>query len=155
MRFVKKPLLILLICLSSVPSVSETVDHDRVYEIANRLMCPVCRGQTVAHSNSDLAKDMREIIKKKLAKGESEKQILSYFSNRYGDSVLASPPKKGVNLLLWLLPVISLGVGFIAIIYFLRNEAYTDKEVSGTADNINTYDKEIFNRINKELEKDI
>ena len=87
--------------------------------IADELLCPVCRGQTVAESNSDLAKDMREIIRKKLENGENREEILNFFIKRYGETVLASPPAKGINLIIWLLPVIILFLGFIYYLYYL------------------------------------
>lgn len=77
---------------------------DRVNDIAHLLMCPVCQGQSVAESNSNLAYDMRQIIRKQLEEGKSEKEIINYFTARYGESILAAPPAKGINWLLWLLP---------------------------------------------------
>ena len=78
--------------------------NNAVYEISNELMCPVCQGQTVAESNSQLAVSMREVIKNKVSQGESKKDILKYFVKQYGDNILAKPPLKGVNLLLWIVP---------------------------------------------------
>jgi cytochrome c-type biogenesis protein CcmH len=77
---------------------------DQVYEISNELMCPVCQGQTVAESNSQLAVSMRKVIKDKINQGESKEKILQYFVNQYGDNILAKPPLKGFNLLLWIIP---------------------------------------------------
>jgi cytochrome c-type biogenesis protein CcmH len=77
---------------------------NQVYEISNELMCPVCQGQTVAESNSQLAVSMRKVIKDKINQGESKEKILQYFVNQYGDNILAKPPLKGFNLLLWIIP---------------------------------------------------
>jgi len=77
---------------------------DQVYEISNELMCPVCQGQTVAESNSQLAVSMRKVVKDKINQGESKEKILQYFVNQYGDNILAKPPLKGFNLLLWIIP---------------------------------------------------
>ena len=71
-------------------SYSESIDK-QVSDISNELLCPVCRGQTGAESNSDLANDFRDIIKTKLKEGQTKEEILNYFTSRYGDSVLSSP----------------------------------------------------------------
>ena len=99
--------------------VADTID-DQVREISHILMCPVCQGQTVEESNSDLAEDMRRIIRKRLEQGESKEEIIAYFVDRYGETILAAPPAKGTNWLLWLLPGFALTVGGVGLIFFLR-----------------------------------
>ena len=89
-------LCLLFLILSSQHSQSE----DTIYEISNELMCPVCQGQTVAESNSQLAISMKEVIKIKTTKEE----ILEYFVDQYGDTILAKPPLKGFALILWITP---------------------------------------------------
>ncbi len=100
-------------------SYADSIDK-QVSEISIELLCPVCRGQTVAESNSDLAKDFRDIIKTKLQEGQSREEILNYFISRYGDSVLSSPPAKGIRLIIWILPVAVLLFGLISLIRFLK-----------------------------------
>lgn len=100
-------------------SYADSIDK-QVSEISNELLCPVCRGQTVAESNSDLANDFRVIIKTKLQEGQSREEILNYFISRYGDSVLSSPPAKGIRLIIWILPVAVLLFGLISLIRFLK-----------------------------------
>ncbi len=150
-----------IIILGTIPSflITFALSNDldtKTYQIASKLMCPVCRGQTVADSNSELANDMRRIIKNKLKKGETEEQIIAYFRARYGDSVLASPPKKGVNLLLWGLPLGLLLVGTIFLINFLTNvqrSSRTPQKKENTQKDI-AQKKDIIQKIEKELEPD-
>ena len=144
-----------ILLLTSIASFNvshaESID-DEVGEIAYLLMCPVCQGQSVAESNSDLAKDMRTIIRKKLREGQSKEEIISYFVNRYGDSILGSPPAKGVNWLLWLLPVFALffgGVGMGLFIYRSRETRRKDKNVSKEESIHNQM--EYFEKIDKDL----
>lgn len=92
-----------------------------IYEVSNELMCPVCQGQTVAESNSELALSMREVIKNKLNKGESKEEILSYFVNLYGESILSKPPIKGINIFLWLAPPIILIISIVFWVIRVRN----------------------------------
>ena len=78
---------------------------DETRRIGKQLQCPVCSGASVADSPSDLAGQMRGVIRAKLEAGESEQQIVAYFVERYGDSVLIEPPRRGVGLLVWIAPV--------------------------------------------------
>ena len=94
-----------------------TLASNKVYEISNELMCPVCQGQTVAESNSGLAISMREVVKKQVSEGKSKKEILNYFVNIYGDTILATPPVKGFGIILYIFPVLVL-VG--SILFWIR-----------------------------------
>jgi cytochrome c-type biogenesis protein CcmH len=78
---------------------------DQALAIANELQCPVCENVTVAYSGSTLAAQMRQVIREKLAEGWTRDQIIQYFVDRYGEAILTQPPKHGLNLLVWLLPV--------------------------------------------------
>lgn len=90
---------------------------ERVRAVASQLMCPVCEGRTVAESTSELAAQMRAVIREKLARGESEEAVLAYFVDRYGPSVLAVPPREGAGWVLWLAPAVLLGggVGYVVV----------------------------------------
>lgn len=92
-------------------------DSSNLYEISNELMCPVCQGQTVAESNSKLAISMRDVIKQKITEGKSKNEILNYFTEIYGDNILATPPVKGLNILLYLVPILFL---VISIFYWYK-----------------------------------
>ena len=84
---------------------------DQALAIANQLQCPVCENVTVAYSNSELAGQMRQVIRDKLAQGETHDQIIQYFVDRYGEAILTQPPKHGLNLVVWLLPLLGLALG--------------------------------------------
>ena len=107
---------ILMLLLLALPLIDSNATN-KIYDISNDLMCPVCHGQTVAESNSKLALSMREVIKIKVSNGESKKEILDYFIGQYGETILAKPPIKGFSLLLWLTPPIIL---IITIIIWIR-----------------------------------
>src|SRR5262249_10601308 len=93
---------------------------DQVYAISRQLMCPVCQGQTVAESDSALAREMKAIIRQKLAAGETPDQIVRYFVGQLGDSVLADPRAGGVSLVLYVGPPLALVAGVIIALLFLR-----------------------------------
>jgi cytochrome c-type biogenesis protein CcmH len=153
----KKPVFILFIfiVLASLiirsSSLSESID-DEVREISYLLMCPICQGQSVAESNSELAKDMRSIIRQKLEAGESKEEIINYFVNRYGESILGYPPVKGVNLLLWILPALAVVIGGIAIGLFLRrSKATTGQEINVEEVQDTKEDKEYLKMVERDL----
>lgn len=83
----------------------------RAYEVASQLQCPVCHGESVADSSSPIAQTMRDLIRQKLAAGESEQQVIQEFHQRYGDTILESPPMQGFTLLIWLGPIVMLLAG--------------------------------------------
>jgi|SRR2546426_665469 len=93
---------------------------DQVYAIAGQLMCPVCAGETVAESDSALAREMRAVIRQKLQAGESRDQILRYFIAQFGESVLAEPRPGGVALILYGATPAALILGVAVAILFIR-----------------------------------
>lgn len=106
-------------CSGRTPTLEE-----RAVALDRQIMCPICDGQTLDESRSDLAGQMRLVIREKLADGEDEEQIRAYFSDpgRYGVIVLASPPASGFNLALWVLPPVAaaLGAGALFLIMWDR-----------------------------------
>ena len=93
------------------------------------LICPVCPGQTIDQSNVQLARDMRDLVREKLAEEWTRSEILDYFADpdRFGPMVLASPVKSGFNLLAWLLPLGGL-VGAALLLYFVLRAMATRPE---------------------------
>ena len=108
-------LISLVLLLFSIHAIAN--DSSDLYEISNELMCPVCQGQTVAESNSKLAISMRDVIKQKITEGKSKNEILNYFTEIYGDNILATPPVKGLNILLYFVPILFL---IISIFYWFK-----------------------------------
>ena len=110
---------VLVFGLACVASAAPTLE-DQVYAIARELMCPVCAGQTVAESSSQLAEQMRGTIRERLRAGQTREEIIAYFVSQFGEGVLAAPPARGSGLLLWLIPPLALGVGAIILQRFIR-----------------------------------
>jgi cytochrome c-type biogenesis protein CcmH len=154
-KFILHTLLITFSIIASVldASAAKSID-DQVKEIAYLLMCPVCQGQSVGESNSNLAHDMRDIIRKQLEEGKSKEEILAYFVNSYGESILASPPAKGINWLLWLLPGVAIVFGGLGIILFLYKSQSNKNDDKHTSENTRPeVDNDYIKRIEEELEK--
>lgn len=87
-------------------------------DVAGDLMSPACPGRTLLNCTSSQAEQWRELIRQKLAQGESKQQILQYFVDIGGEATLAAPPKKGFALAAWLLPVFVMvnGAGLIVVL---------------------------------------
>ena len=93
---------------------ARSVNEQVVYDIAAQLRCVVCQNLSVADSPSEMAGQMRAIIRERLAAGESPAEVERYFVDRYGEWILLAPPRRGFNLLVWLLPFVAVGVGLAA-----------------------------------------
>ena len=93
---------------------------DETRRIAKGLQCPVCQSVSVADSPSELAGQMRAVIRRKLEQGETEPEILAYFVERYGDGVLLEPPRRGFSLAAWAMPVLVLGGGAVVLMLALH-----------------------------------
>ncbi len=101
-----------------------TIDEQTV-EIAKQLKCPVCQNVPVAYSQSQLAVEMRQVIREKVAQGESEDAIIQYFVDRYGEDVLLEPRREGFGLLLWVtsVGVVVFGAVVVAIVLWNWSQA--------------------------------
>lgn len=85
--------------------------EDRVAALGASIKCPVCQGEAIIDSPSATARAMLEIVEEKVAAGETDRQIVSYFQGRFGDGILLDPPFAGKTLLVWILPVFAVGGG--------------------------------------------
>jgi cytochrome c-type biogenesis protein CcmH len=92
----------------------------QVQQIAAGLHCPICKDLSVADSPAPLAQQMRQEITQRLRAGESADQIRAGFVAAYGDSVLMSPPRRGVAGMVYYLPLLVLAVGVITAFTLLR-----------------------------------
>jgi cytochrome c-type biogenesis protein CcmH len=91
-----------------------------VMAISEELRCLVCQNQTIADSNAELAVDLRNQVREKLEQGMSDKDIVAYMVERYGDFVLYRPPMKSTTWLLWFGPFLLLIGGIVFLGMKLR-----------------------------------
>lgn len=114
-------LLALLVALWLPGALFAEGPYDRqMREIASLLQCPICKGQSVLDSNSQLATQMRQLILEKLEAGESKAAIIQYMVDRYGEGILLDPPKRGFTLGIWLGPVVVVVLGLAIVAGTLR-----------------------------------
>jgi cytochrome c-type biogenesis protein CcmH len=92
----------------------------RARALSGELRCLVCQNESIDDSEAPLARDIRVLIRERIGKGESNDAVRAYLVSRYGDFILLKPPFKPETLLLWLSPVLTLGLGAAAALYARR-----------------------------------
>ena len=92
----------------------------RLKTLAVELRCMVCQNQTLADSHAPLAEDLRREVREMIAKGMSDREIIDFLVQRYGDFVLYRPPWKASTTLLWLGPFLLLIAGATGLVFALR-----------------------------------
>jgi len=109
--------------LAGSPAESQTPLDDRVREIAAGLRCPVCQNLSVADSPSEMAQQMRAVVRERLEAGQSRQEVEAYFLSKYGDWILLAPRRRGFNLVLWIGPFAGAALGLLVAAYFVRRWA--------------------------------
>ena len=89
--------------------------ESRARELSRELRCMVCQNQSIDDSDAPLARDLRLLVRERIASGESNSQVIEFLVARYGDFVLLRPRLIGVTLLLWFLPPLVLSGGGLAL----------------------------------------
>jgi len=100
----------------AVPAAADPVLEKRVMALAEELRCLVCQNQTLADSNAPLAEDLRNQVRERMREGKSDKEVVDFLVERYGDFVLYRPPFKATTMLLWLGPFLLLALGFAVLL---------------------------------------
>ncbi len=150
----KKLFITLLLLLPVTPVMA---DAATVSDISKQLICQC--GCTMilsncSHDECTVRDAMTSLIEQKLAQGQSEEQIIQFFVAQYGEEVLASPPKRGFNLVAWLLPFAALLFGgvaiYIALQAWVRRGRHSQTSVVAEAEES---DGEYRHQLEKELEE--
>jgi cytochrome c-type biogenesis protein CcmH/NrfF len=92
----------------------------RVDEVSRTLRCPTCEGESVAASETPIARSMRAQVRSQLRAGRRPDQIRAWFIARYGESIVTTPPARGGYLALWLVPLATLGVAALLVTRWAR-----------------------------------
>jgi cytochrome c-type biogenesis protein CcmH len=107
--------------------------EQRTMQLAGQVRCPVCQGQSAAQSDAPASVQIRDQIHQELAAGRQPSQILDQLVAAYGTGILEKPPARGVNLLVWVAPIVAAAaaVGGLAA-GFVRWRRRPDGEVSAS-----------------------
>ena len=95
----------------------------RAEAIGRQLRCLVCQNESIEDSNADLARDLRRMVRTRLAAGDTDEAATAAIVSRYGDFVRLRPPVNAVTALLWASPVVALGAGLGFALWFRRRPA--------------------------------
>jgi len=129
--------LIVLLATLAGPALAVTPDEimkdpvleSRARHLSQELRCMVCQNQSIDDSDAPLAHDLRVLVRERLAKGDSDRQVLNFLVTRYGDFVLLKPPLQFDTILLWGLPPAALLAGLAALIIMARRRQKVSLQV--------------------------
>lgn len=94
----------------------------RARALTKELRCLVCQGEDIDESEAPLAADLRRLVRERLAKGDTDAEVLAYMRDRYGDYILMNPPLSFRTLLLWGAPVLVFASGLGVVVFFVRRQ---------------------------------
>lgn len=125
-----KALIVLVLCLLALPVPAVVEYHpftdpakEQAYQtLISELRCLVCQNQTIADSNADLAKDLRQQVYDMLQQGKSQQDVVDFMTQRYGDFVMYRPAFSMKTGLLWLGPIAFLLIGIITVVLLARHK---------------------------------
>lgn len=92
----------------------DAAQESRAEAIGVQLRCLVCQNESIEDSGADLARDLRQVVRVHVARGESNRQIIAWMVERYGNFIRLRPPFNAMTLLLWGMPLLALTLGTMA-----------------------------------------
>ena len=112
-----------MLAIDTERAFEDPAQQARYEKLARELRCLVCRSETIADSNAELARDLRRQLRELMAAGKSDQEIMQYMTDRYGDYVLYKPPLAARTVLLWAAPMLLVLGGAIAAVVVIRRKA--------------------------------
>jgi len=106
-----------VLAADATPTDLDPVAAKRAVDISAQLRCLVCQNQSIAESNAELAVDLRRQVNEQIKAGKTDREIVDFMVDRYGEFVLYKPPFNLTTLLLWLGP---LALAVLAVVAFVR-----------------------------------
>ena len=107
-------------CIEPDEILSDSKLENRARNLSKGIRCLVCQNQSIDDSDSELAKDLRKIIRIKIVEGKKDKEINDFLVEKYGNFILMKPPFYSETFLLWSSPFIIVFIGFIIIFFSLK-----------------------------------
>ena len=115
---------------AAVPPAADSALDAATRSLASQLRCPVCQGLSVQDSPSELAQQMRDVVRQQLQDGKSADDVKDYFVARYGQWILMTPPAAGFNWLVYSLPGIVLLIGAVMLIVLVRRWTSSSRDAA-------------------------
>lgn len=156
MAQIMKPLLLLFVVLLLLAPVGAMAQSggptdNEVNEIAEDLYCPVCENIPLDACGTQACIQWRNLIREKLAAGWSEEEIKQYFVDQYGDRVLATPPARGLNWLVYLVPPVGFLIGAAVLVQVLRTWRREPSSVGAAEPQVDDIEDPYVARLEAEL----
>lgn len=130
LRRARLPLVAALLTALAVPPAHAVLDpremlpdpaqEARAREIGRGLRCLVCQNQSIDDSNAELARDLRRIVRERIAAGDTDEDVVRFVVDRYGEFVLLKPPLNAMTIALWASPAVLFGLGALSAWLYLR-----------------------------------
>jgi cytochrome c-type biogenesis protein CcmH len=136
LRFLSLLLICLVVSLAvakdAQPLAEDPAVEQRLTNLAQELRCLVCQNETLADSRADLAEDLRGEIREQIKAGKSDKEIIAFLTQRYGDFILYRPRVTYTTYLLWFGPFVLLLGGLYVLFHYIkqRRELIPEKPLS-------------------------
>ena len=108
------------VCVRVQAQTPDPALDDQVHDIAKQMNCPTCAGRNLADCPTDTCKQWKDEIRSQLVAGKSANEILAYFNDRFGPTVMQEPPKEGAVLIVWVVPVIAAALLLVAGLWAVR-----------------------------------
>ena len=102
--------------------IEANIEND-IKKITLKLRCMTCQNQTIYDSDAEFSKSIKKIIREKIENNQSEKEIIDFLVNRYGEYILFEPKINKQNMFLWTLPFIILAVSLVFLIIRIRKNS--------------------------------
>jgi cytochrome c-type biogenesis protein CcmH len=102
---------------------SDPAKELRARNLSRELRCMVCQNQSIDDSDAPLARDLRLLVRERIAAGDGDAQVIDFLVARYGEFVLLKPRLERHTLLLWLLPPLALAGGGLALWIYGRRRS--------------------------------
>lgn len=109
---------------------ADPAQEARARNLSRELRCMVCQNQSIDDSDAPLARDLRLLVRERIAAGSTDQQVMDFLVALYGNFVLLKPPVGRDTLILWLLPPLVLAGGGVALWFYnrRRNRAAANEE---------------------------
>jgi cytochrome c-type biogenesis protein CcmH/NrfF len=140
-----------LVALALVPG-ARAADRPSLVDLEGEVMCPVC-GTTLDQSDAPAAKQIERFIKRRIAAGDSERQIKDALVANYGESILASPPKHGFGLLAWWVPLGGILVAAVLLAWGVWRWSHGREPLAAAARGSPALDPALDRRLDDELKR--
>jgi cytochrome c-type biogenesis protein CcmH len=129
-------------------------EHPTLADLEDEVICPTCH-TTLALSNAPVADQIRAFIRERIAAGDTKSEIKEKLVAEFGEEVLAAPPKEGLNLLAWVLPLVGVALAILAVGMIARRWVRSDRRhppvESTPAAGRSPLDPELERRVDEEL----